>query len=133
MALLGMELVFAPCLTLTVQPTDTDIHASLGETYPQGMGSGTFLKHPRRSVDQSPFHQNEAGSHEHNTITLQDEGAVPLIENHAFTRRRWRLNSITDSDALRVERQPPGCELMFKTSGTEHGTFHKTAKELHKQ
>ena len=22
---------------------------------------------------------------------------------------------------------------MFKTSGTEHGTFHKTAKELHKQ
>ena len=57
-----MELVFAPRLTSTVQPNDTDIHASLRKMYLQGMGSG-----------------------------------------------------------------------LFKTSGTEHGTFHKTAKELHKQ
>ena len=62
MALVGMELVFAPRLTSTVQPNDTDIHASLRKMYLQGMGSG-----------------------------------------------------------------------LFKTSGTEHGTFHKTANELHKQ
>ena len=60
--LVGMALVFAPGLTSTFQPTDTDIDAPLREMGRQGMGSG-----------------------------------------------------------------------LFKTSGTEHGTFHKTAKELHKQ
>ena len=59
--LVGMALVFAPRLTSTVQPNDTDIHASFREMYLQGMGSG-----------------------------------------------------------------------LSKTSGTEHGTFHKTADELHK-
>ena len=62
--LVGMASVSAwrSALTSTVQPNDTDIHASLREKYLQGMGSG-----------------------------------------------------------------------LFKTSGTEHGTFHKTANELHKQ
>ena len=62
--LVGMASVSAcrSALTSTVQPNDTDIHASLREKYLEGIGSG-----------------------------------------------------------------------LFKTSGTEHGTFHKTANELHKQ
>ena len=62
--LVGMASVSAcrSALTSTVQPNDTDIHASLREKYLEGTCSG-----------------------------------------------------------------------LFKTSGTEHGTFHKTAKESHKQ
>ncbi len=50
-----------------------------------------------RNVDQSPFHMNEAGSAECNTFALKGAPTVPHIENHAATRERWSLNSITDS------------------------------------
>ena len=70
-----------------------------------------------RNVDQSPFHMNEAGSCEWNTLTLQNAVTVPLIENHAATRERWSLNSVTDSCRERVMREVPGCELMFKAEG----------------
>ncbi len=42
---------------------------------------------------------------------------MPLIENHAATRERMSLNSITDSCEERVLRQLPGFELMFKAEG----------------
>ena len=43
---------------------------------------------------------------------------VPLLENHAATRERWSLNSITDSCEERVHRVLPGFELMLKAEGT---------------
>ena len=70
-----------------------------------------------RNIDQSPFHGNEAGSHECNTISLKGAPTVPLIENHAATRERWSLNSVTDSSAERISEELPGFELMFKAEG----------------
>ena len=70
-----------------------------------------------RNIDQSPFHGNEAGSAECNTLALKGAPTVPLVENHAATRERWSLNSVTDSSAARVGRQLPGFELMFKAQG----------------
>ena len=56
-----------------------------------------------RNVDQSPFHGNEAGSAECNTIALKGCPTVPLIENHAATRERMSLNSRTNlAGAARV-------------------------------
>ena len=78
-----------------------------------------------RNIDQSPFHKNEAGSQEHNTLTLQGAPTVPLIEDHAATRERWRLNSVTMSDHERIGRKLPGFELMFKLEG------HKVEERLH--
>ena len=66
-----------------------------------------------RNIDQSPFHQNEAGSVATNTIALKGAPTVPLIENHAATRERWSLNSITLSSEARIRRRLPGFELMF--------------------
>ena len=70
-----------------------------------------------RSVYQSPLHGNEAGSAECNTIALKGAPAAPLIENHAATRERWSLNSVTDSSRERISQELPGCELMFKAEG----------------
>ena len=70
-----------------------------------------------RNVDQSPFHQNEAGSAECNTLALVGAPTVPLIENHAATRERWSLNSVTDSSIERVSQVLPGFEIMFKAEG----------------
>ena len=78
----------------------------------------TFGYDPKfRNVDQSPFHGNEAGSAECNTIALKGAPTVPLIENHAATRSRWSLNSVTDSSRERIARELPGFELMFKAEG----------------
>ena len=71
-----------------------------------------------RNVDQSPFHRNEAGSAEYNTLALKGAPTVPLIEDHAATRERWSLNSVTDSCEERVREELPGFEVMFKF---EHG------------
>ena len=70
-----------------------------------------------RNIDQSPFHGNEAGSAECNTIVLKGAPTVPLVENHAATRERWSLNSLTDSSAERVSKELPGFELTFKAEG----------------
>ena len=67
-----------------------------------------------RNIDQSPFHRNEAGSAEYNTLALKGAPTVPLIEDHAATRERWSLNSVTDSCAERVRDELPGFEAMFK-------------------
>ena len=72
-----------------------------------------------RNVDQSPFHRNEAGSKGCNTLALKGAPTVPLIENHAATRERWSLNSVTDSSAERIRRRLPGFEIMFKAEGKE--------------
>ena len=42
---------------------------------------------------------------------------VPLIENHASTRERWSLSTVTDSNKRRVEKRLPGFEIMFKADG----------------
>ena len=43
-----------------------------------------------------------------------------MLENHAATRERWSLNSVTDSCIQRVQREElPGFELMFKAEGKE--------------
>ena len=70
-----------------------------------------------RNVDQSPFHGNEAGSAACNTIALQGAPTVPLIENHAATRDRVSLNSVTDSSPERISQELPGFELMFRAEG----------------
>ena len=70
-----------------------------------------------RNVDQSPFHMNEAGSAATNTLVIKNAPTVPLVENHAATRERWSLNSVTDSCRERIMHQLPGCELMFKAEG----------------
>ena len=70
-----------------------------------------------RNVDQSPFHGNEAGSAECNTIALKGCPTVPLIENHAATRERMSLNSVTDSSPERISKELPGFELMFRAEG----------------
>ena len=70
-----------------------------------------------RNIDQSPFHKNEAGSAECNTLALKGAPTVPLIENHADTRARWSLNSVTDSCKERVATELPGFEVMFKFVG----------------
>ena len=44
---------------------------------------------------------------------------VPLIENHAATRERWSLNSVTDSCVDRVCKRLPGFELMFEAEGKD--------------
>ena len=67
-----------------------------------------------RNLDQSPFHSNEVGSVERNTFALSGAPTVPLIEDHAATRERWSLNSVTDSCAERVRDELPGFEAMFK-------------------
>ena len=50
--------------------------------------------------------------------------AVPLIENHAATRTRSSLNSITMSNAAMVMARPPGFEMMFTAEG------HKLEQKL---
>ena len=89
------------------------LHATTGQRncWSSPFGRTTLL------VDQSPFHANEAGSKACNTLALQGAPIVPLLENHAATRERWSLNSITDSCEERVHRVLPGFELMLKVEG----------------
>lgn len=70
-----------------------------------------------RNIDQSPFHANEAGSKACNTLALKGAPTVPLIENHAATRERWSLNSVTFSSTEKIRRRLPGFELMFLAQG----------------
>ena len=72
-----------------------------------------------KNIDQSPFHGNEAGSKACNTLALKGAPTVPLIENHAATRTRWSLNSITMSSAEKIKRRLPGFEIMFQADGHE--------------
>ena len=72
-----------------------------------------------RNIDKSPFHQNETGGVDSNTIVMQGAPTVPLIEDHCATRARISLNSVTDSCKERLERELPGFELMFKAGGFE--------------
>ena len=76
------------------------------------------------NVDQSPFHMNESGSCENNTIVLKGCPTVPLHENHAATRQRYSLNSVTHSDEAEINRQLPGFEMMFKAE-KEKKVFHE--------
>ena len=73
-----------------------------------------------KNIDQSPFHQNEAGSKEWGTLALVGQHTVPLIENHAATRERWSLNSLTDSAEEQIsDDNMPGFEIMFKAEGKQ--------------
>ena len=73
---------------------------------------------PAYGATRRPFHQNEAGSQEWNTFTLMGQHTVPLIEDHAATRGRWSLNSLTDSAEERISHDNmPGFEIMFKAEG----------------
>ena len=71
-----------------------------------------------RTLDQSPFHMNEAGSKVCGTIAMKGAPNIPLLENHGATRERWSLNSMTDSNKERINSgQLPGFEVMFKAAG----------------
>jgi hypothetical protein len=86
-----------------------------------------------RNIDQSPFHQNEAGSKACNSLALKGAPTVPLIENHAATRARWSLNSVTMSSKVRIKRRLPGFEIMFMAEGhvvEEHLEKYVFAKGL---
>ena len=62
---------------------------------------------------------NEVGSKCFGTLSLKGADVVPLIENHAATRHRWSLNSITTSSEAAVRRRLPGFELMFQADAKE--------------
>jgi len=79
-----------------------------------------------RNVDQSPFHKNEARRIESNTVTIKGAPAVPLIENHASTRERWSLSTVTASKERRVKKRLPGFEIMFKADGNVKETRLQT-------
>ena len=67
--------------------------------------------------DQSPFHNNESGSQNVNTLAVAG-AAVPLIEGHADTRERWTGNFTTWSNKTRImEEGPPYAEFVFKADG----------------
>ena len=67
--------------------------------------------------DQSPFHNNESGSQNMNTLAVAGS-TVPLIEGHADTRERWTGNFTTFSNTARLlEEGPPYCEFVFKAIG----------------
>ena len=77
-----------------------------------------------KNIDQSPSHQNEAGSQEWNTLTLSGQQTVPLIENHAATRGIRSLNTLTDPAEEQISNaNMPGFEIMFQaergTSGSQ--------------
>ena len=75
---------------------------------------------PAYGATRRPFHQNEAGSQEWNTLTLMGQHTVPLIEDHAATRERWSLNSLTDSVEEQIsDDNMPGFEIMFKAEGKQ--------------
>ena len=75
------------------------------------------------NVDQSPFHMNEVGSCGGDTIVMMGAPTVPLVENHAATRARWSLNSVTLSDKAAILRCLPSMELMFNAAS--HGQVTK--------
>ena len=72
-----------------------------------------------RNIDQSPFHGDEAGSKACDTLALKGAPTVPLIENHAATRTRVSLNSVTVSSEEVIHKQLPGFEMMFQAQGHE--------------
>ena len=72
-----------------------------------------------RNVDQMPLHRNEAGSKCYGTIVLKNQDTVPLIENHASTRERYSLSTVTDSNEDRINSELPGFEIMFKAEGKQ--------------
>jgi hypothetical protein len=68
--------------------------------------------------DQSPFHNNEVGSQNVPTLSVEGCNEVPLIENHTATRERWSGNFTTFSNKQRIlNHGPPYMELMFKADG----------------
>ena len=71
------------------------------------------------SVDQTPYHKNEAGSQGATTLLVKGAPIVALKEGHADTRARWTANTMTCSD---FQGHVPECrllalELMFKAEG----------------
>ena len=71
-----------------------------------------------RNVDQMPLHRNEPGSKTFKTISIRSAIQVPLLENHAATRERMSLSTVTDSNEHRIKHeQLPGFEVMFKADG----------------
>ena len=64
--------------------------------------------------DQSPFHHNESGSADVQTLGVVG-ATCPLVEGHADTRKRWTANLTTWSSRERVLAEgPPPIECMFK-------------------
>ena len=48
------------------------------------------------------------------------QNTVPLIENHAATRERWSLNTLTDAAEEQIsDDNMPGFEIMFKAEGKQ--------------
>ena len=71
-----------------------------------------------RNVDQTPLHKNESGSKAYKTISSKNSYSVPLLENHAATRERMSVSTVTDSNEHRIKHeQLPGFEVMFKANG----------------
>ena len=76
-----------------------------------------------RNVDQTPLHKNESGSKTYKTITVKGAYSVPLLENHAATRERMSVSTVTDSNEHRIKHERlPGFEVMFKANGQKKAT-----------
>ena len=72
---------------------------------------GVTLVHEQ--MDQKGVHFNESGSKNQPTLELADRMEVPLVENHAQTRERMSMMTITVSDLVRYGKKLP-LEMMFK-------------------
>ena len=82
-----------------------------------------------RNLDQSPMHKNEAGSKCYGTIALKNQCTVPLLENHASTRERMSLSTVTDSNEDRINNgHLQGFEIMFKADGKKRSTSCKSMR-----
>ena len=53
----------------------------------------------------------------YNALALKGAPTVPLVENHAATRCRWSVNSVTDSCEEKVRNKLPRLELMIRSDG----------------
>ena len=74
-----------------------------------------------QNIDQSPEHENEAGSAATNTLAIMGAPTVPLVENHAATRQRWSLNTVTDSNGqTRIERVRRSAHAAEKRAAIAH-------------
>ena len=81
------------------------------------------------NFDQSPYHNNETGSKNINTLAVAGL-EVPLVENHSATRERWSGNFTTFSDKQRIlNGEIPYVEAMFK-SDADPTSSNKVTLEL---
>ena len=79
------------------------------------------MSKPFVNIDQAPFHRNEAGSAATSTLAIMGAHTVPLVENHAATRQRCSLTTVTDSNGqTRIKRWQRSAHAAEKRAAIAH-------------